>query len=580
MKLKNKFLVIFLLISTIPIIIITSYTYDRYTRLVEKQTTQISDSVFEKAIQEANTTISNLKHISEIFNFYSASLDSIIDDIKKYKSKDSKFSTYDVFKSNQNIQYICQNLIFSFDYINGIYIFTPAGPVLGYGFGNNSDIRADYNPTDDEWYQKTLAKDGQFYIDGISEKDFILNSGNSISFSQALYDVFTHEFLGVLFIDTKPSVFDLSNINTLPDTAMLAVENSTGSILYSNIDSMKTTLTPGNTRTQTADLDIEGLKLIFALNYEELYQEFGVTRTMILAIAIICAIVFLIISILVSHYITKPITFLSQKMSVRNGTNLVTTEKYLNRSDEIGILYNEYNHMMETLSEYIEKELQNKLITLDSQMKSLEAQINSHFLYNTLESINSIAEIEEVESISTMSLALGSMFRYSIKTKSELVSIADELKHVQDYTSIQQIRFDNRFLLLVNISPDMYSLKVLKLILQPIVENALYHGLQYCNCGSRITLDGRVENQCIYLTITDDGQGMSPEQLAVIEATLKEKAQFTELGHRNKQSIGIKNIHSRIELYYGEGYGLSIKSLQNQGTSITIKLPSLEDKWR
>jgi two-component system sensor histidine kinase YesM len=262
-------------------------------------------------------------------------------------------------------------------------------------------------------------------------------------------------------------------------------------------------------------------------------------------------------------------------MSNRQGHNKVSKEKYLMRTDEIGVLYNEYNRMIEELNTFIKNEYQNKLITLDSQMKSLEAQINSHFLYNTLESINSIAEIEEVESISTMSLALGNMFRYSIKTQSELVTIQDELNHVNDYIAIQKIRFDNKFSLITDIPEGMNELKVLKLIMQPIIENALYHGLNYCNFGSLIKIHGYINDSNIFIEICDDGKGMTEEQVLVLENSFKETAQFTELGHRNKQSIGLKNIHTRIALYYGQGYGLSVHSAMNEGTIITIKLPLL-----
>ncbi len=576
MKLRNKFLIIFLFISIIPVIIITAFTYDRYTRLVESQTSQMADNIFEKAEVEANATIANIKHISEIFNFYSEQENSIIEDLKKYTS--NHYTSYDILQSNQNISYICKNFIFSFDYINGIFIFTPDGPVLGYGYGNGISIHPSYLPNNDKWYQETLALKGGYYINGISEKDFILNTSPSISFSQALYDVYTHEFLGVLFIDCNPEVFDLSNVNTLPDIAMLAVENQFGHILYSNVNSLKTELTPKNAHVQSTSLDMEGLRLIFAVNYNDLYKDFQFTRTMILAIAIICSLVFFIISVFLSHSITRPITHLSRKMAMRIGQNLETTPKYLERTDEIGILYNEYNRMLETQQKYIENELQSKLITLDSQMKSLEAQINSHFLFNTLESINSIAELEEVESIATMSLALGNMFRYSIKTQSELVTISDELKHVNDYIAIQKIRFEGRFELILNIPPEAYSLKVLKLILQPIVENAFYHGLKYCTCGSCITISliSERENKLIYIDISDDGVGMTEEQLVKLQNRLREKAEFTELGHRNKQSIGLSNIHTRISLYYGEGYGLQIKSMEGIGTTVRIKLPLLQ----
>lgn len=580
MKLKHKFLVAFLLISIIPIILITSFTYDRYTSLINQQTTQVAENVFEKAVDSANTSIGNINHIAEIFTFYSGSNNSIIDDLKKYSSKDNGYTAYDIFKSNENIKFICQNLIYSTDYINGIFLFTPSGVTLGYGYGNGIDVRAGYEPFSDKWYQSTVSLDGKTYVDGITTKKFILNAQPSISFSRALYDIYTHKFLGVLFIDCSPSVFDMSKVNTLPDTAMLSVENNTnGYILYSNADSIKSSdlNDKNNLKVMKKNLTTESLTLVTAVNYEKLYSEFGLTRMLIINIGVVCAAVFVIISILLSGYLTKPIVYLSKKVANRSGHNTVTKESYLKRADEIGILCNEYNNMIEELNESIKREYQNKLIVLDSQMKSLEAQINSHFLYNTLESINSIAELEEVGSIATMSLALGNMFRYSIKTQSELVTILDELHHVNDYVSIQKIRFDNKFDLKVEISKEMYRMKVLKLILQPIVENALYHGLQYCNFGHEVIIRGYTNGAVILLEICDDGIGMSSEQLKKLQESLNEKPHFTELGQRNKQSIGLKNIHTRIELYYGEGYGLSVKSEEHKGTKITIKLPALED---
>lgn len=577
MKLKNKFLLIFITISIIPITIVTSFTYDRYTKLIEEQTGQVADNIVDKAADQANDAIGDLKNIAQMFNFYSQTEESIIDNIKKYRENGPGYTDYDVLKSNQKISFICQNLIFSHDYLNGIFIFTPTGPVLGYGYGGNISVHPDYEPDKDDWYQQTIERHGKLYINGLSQKDFFI-AGDlkpSLSFSQAIYDVYTHEFLGVLLIDCSPKFFDLSGVNTLPDIAMLAVEDSFGNVLYSNIDSLKTELTPQNTRIRTEDLDMEGFRLLFSINYQELYEEFGYTRTMILTISLICGLVFIILSVYLSYSTTKPIVHLSRKMAIKTGDRLVTTTRYLNRTDEIGVLYNEYNHMIETLSEYIEKELQNKLITLDSQMKSLEAQINSHFLYNTLESINSIAELEEVESISTMALALGDMFRYSIKTQSELVTVADELKHVRDYVSIQRIRFENKFDLKLEIPEEMYSYKVLKLILQPLVENSFYHGLQYCRCGSFIKIRGWHDDKFLFLSVSDDGAGMTKEQKEELEKTLLEPARFTELGQRNKQSIGVKNIHTRIVLYYGEGYGLHIDSEPGEGTTMTIRLPVL-----
>ena len=193
----------------------------------------------------------------------------------------------------------------------------------------------------------------------------------------------------------------------------------------------------------------------------------------------------------------------------------------------------------------------------------------------TLESINSMAELDDNEQIATMSLALGNMFRYTIKTESEVVTLRDELRHVHDYVSIQLIRFSNKFRLELDIPERILEEKVLKLILQPIVENSFYHGLNYCTAGDRITIRGARENSTLLLSVSDNGQGMRREKLEELNVKLQEEASFTELGHRTRQSIGLKNIHSRVELYYGKGYGLHISSTPGEGSTITIKLPVL-----
>ncbi len=574
MSLKWKFLFFFLLVSNIPIIIITIFTYDRYTNLVEDRISQIAENVFEKAVDEANEAIDNIDHIAEIFSFYSETSDSIVDELKQYRVDDGSFTSYDVFRSNQNIKFICSNLMFNADYINCIYVFTPSGVTLGYGYGGNIDLRYDYSPFEDDWYNETLSFEGKTLVKGITSKPFLINAKPSISFSRALYDVYTHEFLGVLFVDCKPEIFSLDNVNTLPDTTLLSIENTeTNYTLYSNIENFDDDFIKGDKQILKTSLELEPLVLTAVTDYNRLYKEFGSTRVLIIMIALICSGIFIVISLILSNAISEPILFLSNKMAKYKGHSLVITEKYLARNDEIGILCNEYNNMIEELNDFIKQEYQNKLVTLDSQMKSLEAQINSHFLYNTLESINSIAELEEVDSISIMSMALGNMFRYSIKTKSELVTIRQEIQHISDYVSIQSIRFDERFDLINEIPEHLLQAKVLKLILQPIVENALYHGLNYCNSGDTILLKASVTEPNIFITISDNGVGMNDHQLNELRDKLSHEAQFTELGSRNKQSIGLKNIHSRIELYYGKGYGLSVISNLGKGTSITIKLP-------
>ncbi len=580
MKIKNKFILIFLLISTLPVIIIVFYAHSRYVNIINDYIYKIADTMIDNTVKSANEIISDIDSITEIFQLYTDSGYSIVDDLKKYKVNDGSYNVYDLWQSRNNMKFICQNLIYSNKFINGIFIFTPSGENIGFGLGDTLDIRTNYSPFDDEWYKETLKKKGKIYISNVEKKDFLINNTNSISFSRAIYDVSSHDFLGIIFIDCSPKILDLQDSNALSDNALITISKKDNSIIYSNIDSLSNNFNDSsyiNTlRIITRDLSNEDLTLQAYINLQALYDEFNITKLFIIILSVICLIIFICISIILANNLTKPIKVLSDTMRNYKKNGLILTNKYLKRNDEIGILYNEYNNMIHEINTYIKTEYQNKLIILDSQMKSLEAQINSHFLYNTLESINSIAEIEEIESISSMSLALGNMFRYSIKTKSELVTLNEELKHVHDYITIQDIRFEGKFNIIYDIDDTLLNLKILKLILQPLVENSLYHGLNKCSISGTITISCHLDNKDIILTVSDNGVGISSKELNFIKERLKTPVHFTQLGKRTNQSIGIKNIDSRIKLYYGDNYGITINSNLTEGTRILIKIPQMK----
>ncbi len=578
MKLKNKFFFTLFFISVIPLIILTIFAYERYKTTTFQQMNDVTSNIFMKAADEANDTLNKVEQAAGIFTFYSGAEYSIIENLKKYSDPNSKHSSYEIYDTNQNIKFICQNILYTYDFIYGLYVITPSGVNIGYNTGMNGDLVFGYNPANSKWYEETTALNGKLYISDLGEHTMFTGKRDSLFFAKSLYDVYTHEFLGTLMIDCNPAMFDLSTVNTLPDITLLSIENKKNNqILYTNLDQIKSSFTEKNKKILKTDLKISQLSLSAVFNYDELYKAYNLTEVLLLIIAIFCMAGAILLSIIFSNNLTKPITHLSDKMASQHGSHLTLTGRYLDRNDEIGILYNEYNTMVDELNISIKRDYQNKLITLDSQMKSLEAWINSHFLFNTLESINSIAFIEGNERIATMAMSLGNMFRYAIKTKSELVTIQDELGHVCDYVSIQKIRFSDNFDLNLQIPEEIRKQHVLKLILQPLVENALFHGLKYCHAGSRIDITARISQNNLYIEVTDDGQGMNEHQLLELQNKLKQEATFTELGHRDKQSIGLKNIHTRIELYYGKGYGLSVRSTEGKGTTIEIKLPVLEE---
>lgn len=575
MKLRTRIYLIFLNLALIPLIIITVLAYSRYSEATYERMDEITGNIFRGALSELNTVVKSIEDSAGQFTFYSDGNFSIIQSLQDFADPGKKPDNYTILKANNDIKYVCSNILYSYPYIYGVYVFTPSGAVLSYTSRRNGDLLYDYRPYGDQWYLDTLALEGKLYTSSIEDHAMFSGGEKSLFFARALYDVYSHQFLGVLMLDCDPSLFNLDNINSMPDITRFRLTNDRdGTILY---DTGETAFleTEKDLTGYSSALSMETLTFRADFDYHTLAKEFNFTAVLLLVMASVCAAVILIVSYFLAKNVTYPIEHLSKKMRSQNGSHLTLSSRYLNRSDEIGTLYNEYNSMVEELNASIKKDYQDKLIALDAQMRSLEAQINSHFLFNTLESINSLAELDDNDRISTMVLALGNMFRYSIKTQSELVPIEDEIRHVQDYVSIQRIRFDNRFRLDMEIPESMNSIKVLKLILQPLVENALYHGLNYCACGDRITISGSTDSSYIYLCVSDNGTGMDRGELLALREKLDEKPSFTELGHRTGQSIGLKNIHTRIELYYGKGYGLTLNSREKEGTQIQIKLPYL-----
>lgn len=573
MKLQKKFFLIFLSISVIPILLVSIYTYSRYIHLVERQTMQSAENLMDVASTSINYTLNTIDHMVESMYLSKDSQVTMADTLKLYGAGASP-SPHDLYIHSEKLKSTCQDFIYFTNYINGIFLFTPSGHTLGYGYGNGTSVLTGYDASQEEWYKKTLNLEGETWIYGPSQKKFLENSKESLSFCTSLYDVDTREFLGVLFVDCSTDLFHLAGINTLPNMAVLSVQDN-NSLLASSADTgEKSDAAPVLLKR---DLNLNGLTLMASLDRKLLYSEFHITQLTLFFLGATCVLVFVVISLLLSRSLTRPIAWLSRQMLLAGGRQDVSSSPYFHSRNEIGVLYNSYQEMLDERSRYVKEHLENKLILMDSQMKALESQINAHFLYNTLEAVNSIASVKKIPEICTMAMALADMFRYSIKTKSELVSLSEELAHVQNFIEIQLIRLGKRFTYLPLIPKELLKKRVLKLILEPLVENALYHGLQYGRQGSQITVTACCTKDILQIHVTDDGVGIAPEKLNQIQGQLEIKAEYTEFGHRDAQSIGVKNIHSRIALYYGACYGLRITSREGEGTRVTVTLPLLSE---
>ena len=573
MKLKYRFFLIFSALSLVPLLLFFYIAYTHYNSLSNTQIVTTSLNIMDQAVKETNSVFSDIQHILETVQYAAPNEESFLQELRKFSDTDSENSAKDIYEANKSLKSTFQNMVFLSEYINGIFVFTPSGEIIGQGYGNGVEVRSDYNPKESEWYENTLSLEGKIYADGIKKREYLLNDTLSVSFSMCIYDVYSRKFLGVLYVNCAPEIFSLDKINVLPKSAEFTLKRA-DDVLYSTSDG------DGAKENQVIeyerDISCNGVVLTAVFDKTELAAEYRMIWKLMVGALLIFLIIFVVLSYFLAQYLTKPITALSRIMAQQREKLIILESPYFNRTDEIGTLYNQYYNMLEENKRYIKSEYENKLILMDTQMKALESQINAHFLYNTLEAINSLAEIEGEKEISTMALALGDMFRYSIKTKGAVVILEKELCHVENFVAIQQIRFDNAFIFNMDVPQELLSSHILKLTLQPLVENALYHGLLNCSMGSTITLSARKAGGKLYFSVTDDGVGISGEAMEQLRKSLMKKSSFAEPNGDGNGSIGLKNINSRIQLYYGEQYGVNIVSETGKGTTVTICVPEIE----
>lgn len=234
---------------------------------------------------------------------------------------------------------------------------------------------------------------------------------------------------------------------------------------------------------------------------------------------------------------------------------------------------------IEEMSHSYERELLMK----QADIQALQSQINPHFLYNALECIRGQALIEGAEDIADIAEELSSFFRYSISNKGDMVTLDDELENVKSYVNIQKFRFKNKFSFNVQFDEEAErkktgSIVMPKLVLQPIVENAIIHGFSEMSDGAEIVIRILPVNNNVSILISDNGKGMSQEQLKEVKHRIAAEGQMT--GNGKRSHIGVQNVNRRIKLLFGENYGLSINSYEGMGTEVEIFIPGIQSELR
>jgi len=282
----------------------------------------------------------------------------------------------------------------------------------------------------------------------------------------------------------------------------------------------------------------------------------------------------IVLSILFSLKISKPIVSLARTMRTAKIQNFEL--KSVKNTDELGLLEHGYNSMMHRIKELIEVEYQREIDMKTSQLRTLQAQINPHFLNNTLHLIGGMALEKDAPEIYQVTRVIGELLRYSISTGSDLVTFGDELKHMKNYVFIQEQRFAGRCQIVVQNDDSTSDCLLPKFTLQPIVENAFEHGLQSKSGSWCVEIRIKQVRQFILIAVLDHGVGISKEKLKELRNHIRsgnESSSIDKDQHKQRKGIGLRNVDSRLKLHFGEASSIRIYSEIGNGTIVLFKLP-------
>lgn len=511
-------------------------------------------------------SIEELDILTEKVQVYSKNDYNLLNDLKKYSTQD--YSQEDLYFTSREIRSIFQTLSYRQDNINFMSIILKNGEIITYS-NSQQDFYFNYNPIESDWYQNTLKQAGSLYISTIETDGVIINATEekAILYSRNIYDFSSKQLLGTLIVNYQQDYLNEMISTVEKNISSITLQDSLSrSILYhskrNDSDYVQTFSTTLNKVTQPLNLSLE-------LDYTEIEVVRRNLFEKTILLSLITVLLSSLLTIVFSNQFTKPIQKLSYLMSHRSDFKSIDQNTSYKKTDEITTLYNEFYLMLANLKKHTDEK-----IKYEKQFHHLtelvyKNQIDSHFLYNSLESINSIAEVEELDDIALIATSLSKMFRYTANGFLTETTVQEELQHVKDYLAIQQLRFQKEFPLIIQTEDKLLKATIPKIILQPIVENAIYHGFDkgsYENPQIIITVTRQAN--FLYITLKDNGKGIPLKSLLSLQEKLKDP--FDYLNKQNNH-IALANIQARIQNLYGQKYGLSLK--KQDGLIITLMLP-------
>jgi len=583
-SISSKLIFIFSCIIIVPVTVMSINSYMSSQRLLERKYTDLLLDI----AKQSNIRISEyLKEIEKItlvssygMNRYSSLVyqeEYPIQDFLHYSNDESENITYRVL----------MNYILMKDRLFSIYIYSLNGGRDMF-VHSTEPIDYSYRPLQEPWFREFLASDRKVVIlDPQVDKQIRNKNKYAVLHARKVFDMSNGRLLGVMVASIDINFIGLFT-NRLQEglrTNFTIVDQHNRIIYHANSqligrsfhDIMPFRDEKGITQAWGEDY------LVVRSPFEELpwttylytplseiSAEGAILKQNMFILAGLILVFASFTSIFLSTVIARPIKKLMRNITlVEKG--LFDNLPVIDSNDEIGELSRRFNRMSSELKQLVSRIQKEEKEKAMAEIRALQSQINPHFLYNTLGSVKWIASMQKADKIVEMTEALISILRYTAKLESSMVTLREEIDNIRNYIIIQNVRYYNRIQLQIQVDDSLLGSRMPKLILQPIVENAIFHGFAELEDEGIITVRAHRYDEGIQIEISDNGAGIDPATAEWLNRELRSAENIQTSG------IGLPNVQRRIQLHYGDRYGIGFHSAQGQGTTFVITLPDIQD---
>lgn len=518
-------------------------------------------------------------YVTNTVDFYISDMNSItyqlyfnrIDEVLK---RNSSGDAYGHFSDTERVNRLLFSLVIDKPHITRLIVISRNGVVYSAGRGFVPEINKLRN---EMWYTRAVQSVSAYSL-GIDYQPNMEGSGEIpvISFTRRIVNISDGEVLGYINMYVNYDVIGriITGSKLDPDHHFFISDNE-GALLYPRegkelYDMLVSKGKKSGYNIVRVDSASTGLSFLSAIPRNAQAEEYRKIKYLLFALVGSFVAVLMAVIYRLSDYFTRPLRNLADVMEkVKEGNLDVTIARCSN--DEVGVLSDVFNSMMDRIKGLIEEVKTRERKTLEAELAVLQAQINPHFIYHTLNTVMWIAKINKIKSIQEIVSSLVTLLRTSIGNTNTLITVEKEINYVKSYVHIENFRFKEEIRLECDIPDEMKRLKTLKLVLQPLIENAICHGFEEKQENKLVRIRGYMEGRDMLLEVSDNGKGISSECLEhLLDKNLKKAlpSKFT--------GIGLNNVDERIKLNYGEGYGLKIFSRPGEGTVVTVRQPVIE----